>query len=138
VGRGTDKPFERFGAPWISGKDADKLAQDLNNRGIAGVRFTAVTFTPNASIFEKEKCGGCDIILTDRNALKPVAMGFHLIDALNRLFPGKFQIKDIDRLLGDPALREDFEKKLPVSDMVKKYKGLDKMFMSLRKKHLLY
>ena len=66
VGRGTDTPFELVGAPWINSRE---LAAYLNARGIAGVRFVPVTFTPTASNYAGQKCEGVNVVLTERNAL---------------------------------------------------------------------
>src|SRR5437764_222581 len=60
VGRGTDTPFELVGAPWL---DAQKLAAYLNGRALAGVRFVPARFTPRASAFKGEECGGINLIV---------------------------------------------------------------------------
>ncbi|MFM7532161.1 MAG: exo-beta-N-acetylmuramidase NamZ domain-containing protein [Rubrivivax sp.] len=83
VGRGTDTPFERVGAPYI---DARALALHLNARGLAGVRFVPVRFRPAASVFKDEWCGGVNIVITDRAALRPVRMGLELAAALRQLY----------------------------------------------------
>ena len=69
VGRGTDTPFEQIGAPWIDGV---QLAEALNARGIPGVRFYPVRFTPTSSKYAKEECQGVFMVVTDRAALRPV------------------------------------------------------------------
>ena len=84
VGRGTDVPFEQFGAPWM---DGPRVAATLNARGIPGVRFTPVTFTPSSSVFKGETCSGVRITLVDRNALNAVSLGFHAATALRDLHP---------------------------------------------------
>ena len=84
VGRGTDTPFERVGAPYI---DARALALHLNGRGLAGVRFVPVRFRPAASVFKDEWCGGVNIVITDRAAFRPVRMGLELAAALRQLYP---------------------------------------------------
>lgn len=81
VGRGTDAPFERIGAPYI---DGNKLAGVLNRLlPGAGVRFEPLEFTPNASKFKDEKCGGVRIVVTDRNALDPVRTGLTIARVLH-------------------------------------------------------
>jgi uncharacterized protein YbbC (DUF1343 family) len=79
VGRGTDAPFELFGAPWI---DAERLARTLNLRGIPGVRFVPVEFTPTSSKFAGERCRGVRITVTDRTALSSVTLGLQIATAL--------------------------------------------------------
>jgi uncharacterized protein YbbC (DUF1343 family)/CubicO group peptidase (beta-lactamase class C family) len=98
VGRGTDSPFEQIGAPWI---DGGRLADELNRRAVPGVRFYPVTFTPqNGARFGGERCSGVFMIITDREALKPVRMGVEIAAALVRLHGTAFQIDRTARLLG--------------------------------------
>jgi uncharacterized protein YbbC (DUF1343 family)/CubicO group peptidase (beta-lactamase class C family) len=82
VGRGTDTPFEVVGAPWLDGR---KLATYLNARNIPGVRFVPIRFTPNASVFKGEECGGINIVITDRRAFRAVATGVEIAVALRIL-----------------------------------------------------
>jgi uncharacterized protein YbbC (DUF1343 family)/CubicO group peptidase (beta-lactamase class C family) len=97
VGRGTDTPFEQIGAPWIDGV---QLADTLNARGIPGIRFYPVRFTPTASKFAKEECQGVFLVVTDRGALRPVRLGVELAAALNKLYGAKFELEPSDRLFG--------------------------------------
>ena len=96
VGRGTDAPFEQFGAPWM---DGPRVAATLNARGIAGVRFTPVRFTPTSSLFKGEACSGMRVTLVDRNALNAVALGFHVATALRDLYPKDWRAENLNRLL---------------------------------------
>lgn len=96
VGRGTDTPFEIVGAPWLDGQ---RLAAYLNNRKIAGVRFVPVRFTPKASVFKNEECGGVNIIVTDRARFRPVHAGLEIAIALRRLYPAEWKVDGYARLL---------------------------------------
>lgn len=98
VGRGTDTPFELIGAPWIDGV---RLASYLNERRIAGVRFVPVRFTPRASMFQGEECGGVNVVITDRAQLRPVYVGLEIAAALRRLHPDDWQIEKYGRLLAN-------------------------------------
>jgi uncharacterized protein YbbC (DUF1343 family) len=100
VGRGTDVPFEQFGAPWM---DGPRVAATLNARGIPGVRFTPVRFTPTSSVFKGETCSGVRITLVDRNALDAVALGFHAATALRDLHPNEWKHDRFNRLLVNAA-----------------------------------
>jgi uncharacterized protein YbbC (DUF1343 family) len=100
VGRGTDTPFEHIGAPWIDGR---RLAEALNTRAIPGVRFYPVQFTPTASKFANEACDGVFVVITDRQAVRPVRVGVEIASALYRLFPGQFDIDLAARLFGSTA-----------------------------------
>ena len=98
VGRGTDRPFEIVGAPYV---DDIRLAHELNKLGLGGLRFTPVRFTPKASIFKDKPCGGVEIIITHRNRLRPVDAGIALACVLQKLYPAEFALKDLSRLLLD-------------------------------------
>ncbi|MFI5177385.1 MAG: exo-beta-N-acetylmuramidase NamZ domain-containing protein [Vicinamibacterales bacterium] len=97
VGRGTDTPFEQIGAPWIDGA---RLADALNARHLAGVRFYAERFTPAASPFSGQECQGVFIVVTDRTAVRPVRVGLEIASALAKLFPSDFKIDSALRLFG--------------------------------------
>jgi len=98
VGRGTDTPFEVVGAPWLDGQ---RLASYLNARGLAGVRFVPVRFTPRASVFKGEACGGVNLIVTDRDLFRPVRTGLEVAVALRRLYPAEWKVDDYLRLLAN-------------------------------------
>jgi uncharacterized protein YbbC (DUF1343 family) len=97
VGRGTDTPFQQIGAPWI---DGPRLADRLNARRIAGVRFYAVRFTPTADPFANQECQGVFVVITDRAALRPVRLGVEIASALYALFPAQFRVDSALRLFG--------------------------------------
>jgi uncharacterized protein YbbC (DUF1343 family) len=98
VGRGTDTPFELIGAPWLDGQ---KLAAYLNARGLAGVRFMPTRFTPRASVFKDQECGGVNVIVTDRARFRPVRAGLEIAVALRRLYPQDWKVDDYQRLLNN-------------------------------------
>lgn len=97
VGRGTDTPFEVIGAPWLDGV---KLARSLNEANLPGVRFVPVTFTPESSKFQRERCGGINIAITDRKTFRPVQTGLEIAVHLQKLYPGTWETKSYNRLLG--------------------------------------
>jgi uncharacterized protein YbbC (DUF1343 family) len=96
VGRGTDTPFERVGAPYIDGR---ALALHLNARGLAGVRFVPVRFKPASSVFKEEWCGGVNIVITDRAKFRPVRLGLELAAALRQLYPQEWKPQRLLALL---------------------------------------
>jgi uncharacterized protein YbbC (DUF1343 family)/CubicO group peptidase (beta-lactamase class C family) len=101
VGRGTDTPFEVVGAPWINSRE---LGSYLNARNISGIRFVPVTFTPTASNYANQKCGGVDIVVTDRNAFDSPELGIELASALHKLYAEKYDMRRmIELLLNQPA-----------------------------------
>jgi len=100
VGRGTDTPFELVGAPWIKSRE---LAAYLNIRGIAGVRFVPVTFTPTSSNYKDQACQGVNIVITDRNGFDAPELGLELGAALHKLYAADFQIEKMQGLLVNQA-----------------------------------
>jgi uncharacterized protein YbbC (DUF1343 family)/CubicO group peptidase (beta-lactamase class C family) len=97
VGRGTDTPFERVGAPWIDGV---ALAGALNARGVPGVRAYPIRFTPASSVYAQQACGGVAFVVTDREAFRPARFGVEVASALARLYPSHYELQPTDRLVG--------------------------------------
>lgn len=106
VGRGTERPFEQVGAPWI---DGGRLAQALNARNLAGARFYPVRFTPARGPHAREECAGVFVVVTDRAAVRPVRLGLELAAALHRLFGGRFEMSAAAALAGSPEARARLE-----------------------------
>ena len=100
VGRGTDTPFEVLGAPYV---DDVRLSYELNKLGLAGVQFTPLRFTPTASVFKGEACGGVRMAITDRAALRPVEVGIAIACTFQRLYPKEFKLALVDTLLNRTA-----------------------------------
>ena len=71
----------------------------MNERRLAGVRFVPVRFTPRASVFQGEECGGVNLVITDRAQFRPVQTGLEIAAALRRLYPAQWQIEKYARLL---------------------------------------
>ena len=135
VGRGTDTPFEIVGAPWIQG---DKLADLLNQRGLQGVRFVPVRFTPNASVFKGEPCGGVNIIVTDRAAFRPVLTGIEIALALRKLYPGEWKVDSYLRLLVNADTLERVKRGDNARDVVASWNNALQEFRKARAEILLY
>lgn len=134
-GRGTTAPFEMIGAPFV---DGNKWAEVLNGRNLPGVTFEPIKFTPEARRWKGEECGGVFVRVTDRNALEPVAMGIHMMQTLQELYPEDVRITDYaERLMGTPNLRERMKKE-SVEEIVKSWEPDLERFKALRAKHLLY
>jgi uncharacterized protein YbbC (DUF1343 family)/CubicO group peptidase (beta-lactamase class C family) len=98
VGRGTDTPFEVIGAPWLDGR---KLAAELNDRSVPGVRFVPIEFTPTGSKFANQPCGGIHIVIIDRSKFEPLRTGFEIAAQLRKLYAVDWDAKAYDRLLGN-------------------------------------
>jgi len=135
VGRGTDQPFEQLGAPWI---DGPRLAEALNARKLAGIRFYPVTFTPAASRYANERCQGVFLVVTDRSALQPVRVGLEIAGALGRLFGDAYKLENTERLLGS---RESLERVVRGDDpgaVAATWAADEARWRQTRAKYLLY
>jgi uncharacterized protein YbbC (DUF1343 family) len=98
VGRGTDRPFEIVGAPWIEPR---RFAASLRDAQIPGVHFIPIFFTPNAGKSQGMKCGGVSLLITNADKLNSVQLGFALISALYQLYPKEFEIDKVMDILGN-------------------------------------
>lgn len=105
VGRGTETPFEILGAPWIDGR---ALAETLRAHKLPGIGFVPVKFTPSASTFAGEACGGIRFVITDRDALRPVELGFEIACALRDRYTDLWKFDKMSTLLAHPTLLANF------------------------------
>jgi uncharacterized protein YbbC (DUF1343 family)/CubicO group peptidase (beta-lactamase class C family) len=96
VGRGTEAPFEMVGAPWI---DPATLAEAMNQRGLPGVSFEPVLFTPSADPHAGTQVGGVRLRVTDRDALRPVTVVLALAGELRARYRQQFSAEAIQNLL---------------------------------------
>jgi uncharacterized protein YbbC (DUF1343 family) len=135
VGRGTDSPFELFGAPWM---DGFRMAATLNARGIAGVRFTPVRFTPASSVHKGVECSGVRITLVDRKSLDAVALGIHLMTALRDLHGKDWETKNANRLLASAAAMARFARGETAAEIVGGWTASLMEFERRRAAFLLY
>ena len=143
-GRGTTKPFEYIGAPWI---DALRFADQLNELGMAGVRFRPVHFVPTFSKYQGELCAGIHIYVMDRERFEPVAMILHLLQALIASYPDDFAWRapssagskpPIDLLSGGTAIREHLNARRPVDELLASWRPGTEEFLKARQQYLLY
>jgi uncharacterized protein YbbC (DUF1343 family)/CubicO group peptidase (beta-lactamase class C family) len=135
VGRGTDQPFEQIGAPWIDGR---ALASALNERGLPGIRFYPVMFTPTSSKYANELCHGVFMVITNRAQLQPVRVGLEIAAALWKLHGEKYKMENTDRLIGS---RKDLERVRTGEDPARVAAGwgaAEARWRLLRAKYLLY
>jgi uncharacterized protein YbbC (DUF1343 family) len=135
VGRGTDAPFELLGAPWI---DAERLARTLNVRGIPGVRFAPVDFTPTSSRFAGERCRGIRVTVTDRDALRPVTLGLEIATALRDLHAADWKSERFGELLGSSAAVTRFERGDSAAQIVSGWAAGQMEFERRRARFLMY
>ena len=135
VGRGTDTPFEVVGAPWLDGQ---RLAAHLNARRIAGVRFVPVRFTPRASVFQGQECGGVNLVVTDRAQFRPVLAGIEIAAALVKLYPAEWQVDKYDRLLVNADTLARLKRGEPAEEIARAWQPRLEEFRRARARALIY
>ena len=135
VGRGTDTPFELLGAPWMKGRE---LATYLNARGIAGVRFVPVSFTPTASNYANQKCEGVNLVLTDRNGLDAPELGIELAAALKKLYPADYKLERLPELLVNQSAYDGLVAGKDPRRIAQDWQDDLEKFELIRKKYLIY
>ena len=143
-GRGTTRPFELIGAPWLDGRC---LANTLNRLDLDGVRFRPAEFVPSASKHADQPCGGVQVHVTDRDALKPVAMGLHLLAACRAVASEQFGFlpsswegrpPHLDLLLGNTHVREGLAAGVPVDELTADWGAIAAAWIEKRRPYLLY
>jgi uncharacterized protein YbbC (DUF1343 family) len=135
VGRGTERPFEILGAPWIH---AEELADALNARKIAGVGFAPARFTPHEAPYKDQECEGVTIRLGDAGLLRSMRMGLEISDALHRLYPQQFQLGKMIVLLGSQATIERLSRGDDPAEIEAGWASELDGFRRMREKYLLY
>jgi uncharacterized protein YbbC (DUF1343 family) len=135
VGRGTERPFEWIGAPWIDGQ---RLAAELARRELPGVRFVPVNRTPISSTNKGLACGGVDIIAIDWSKVSPVRLGLEIAVTLRALYPEKWQTKNFDRLLVHKATYDGVVSGKSVADLEQAWQPELDAFRKRRAAVLLY
>ncbi|VDG89711.1 Uncharacterized protein conserved in bacteria [Lysinibacillus sphaericus] len=135
-GRGTTKPFELIGAPFIS---SPELVTRLNQLDLPGVTFRAASFTPTFSKHSGKLSHGVQIHITDRNKYEPVETGLHIVKTIKDLYPEQVQLTPFfDNLIGNGWIRPAIENGMTVEEMESRWKKDLREFEKVRKKYLMY
>lgn len=145
-GRGTTKPFELVGAPWMNETD---YAAELSSFGIPGAVFRPACFVPMWDKYSGELCRGVQIHVVDPDHFLPVRCGVAAIAAASRLWPEKFawkqppyeyehKIMPIDIIYGGEALRKTLDEGKSLDALFSSWEMEEKRFEQERKPHLLY
>jgi uncharacterized protein YbbC (DUF1343 family)/CubicO group peptidase (beta-lactamase class C family) len=135
VGRGTPTPFEIVGAPWI---DARGLAEDLAGRHLNGVRFEPTWFTPAGDIYANVGCAGVRLIVTDRDAIRPVSVALALATALRERHRDQFRPESIQNLLVNRATMWAFLRGEPFERLLAWTEAERSSFLNRRASYLIY
>jgi beta-N-acetylhexosaminidase len=136
-GRGTTRPFELVGSPWL---DASELANRLNRLELPGVFFRPQDFIPMFSKYSGESCSGLQVHITDRENFSPITAALHLIREAIQLHPEELTFREsaFDRLIGNSWVREQLKSGSTVESIERRWAaGLDE-FKLVREEYLLY
>jgi len=145
-GRGTTRPFELVGAPWV---EPEPFVEALGAQGLPGVHFRPVVFEPTFHKHAGRACGGCQIHVVDRDAFEPVATGVALVEAVKRAGPDAFAWREppyeyetvkppIDILFGSPRLREAIDGHADLASLREAWTAEIASFLPIRERFLLY
>jgi uncharacterized protein YbbC (DUF1343 family) len=145
-GRGTTRPFEIIGAPWI---DGERLADEMNARGLPGVHFRPAFFEPTFQKHAKRSCGGCQLHVLDRLTFAPLRTAVELIAEFRRENPDNFAWREppyeyehekepIDILYGSDQLRRTLDEDGSVPDLIASWRADEDAFRRERQQFLLY
>lgn len=145
-GRGTTRPFELIGAPWI---EPERFAARLNALGLPGVYCRPALFEPTFHKHAGASCGGCQLHITDRRAIRPVETGVALLAAFREQGPDHFAWREppyeyeyllapIDILCGSSEVRERIEQGESASAIAAAWRDPVEAFAAIRSRFLLY
>lgn len=145
-GRGTTRPFEIMGAPWLDGR---QLAERLNAAQLPGVIFRPLTFRPTFQKHAGLDCGGVQFHVTDPLAFLPARTGYAFLQTARALSPGDFKWRTeiyeyvtdpiaIDLLFGSPRERQAIEQNIPWQEATAPWKPEETAFETRRRPALLY
>ena len=135
VGRGTDGPFEWFGAPWIDGSE---LAAMINAAGLPGLRAEARTLTPDASVHADLACGGVALEVTDRDVFDTGLTLATIATSLQRLYGAQWERERLVPLWGDPAIEHQLDTGMSAVAIVSSWESDLAIFRTARARHLIY
>ena len=145
-GRGTTRPFEIIGAPWI---DGDRFAEAMNRRRLTGVYFRPVFFEPTFHKHAQQTCGGCQVHVTDRSTYRSMRVAVEMLEELRKEAPDQVLWRDppyeyetvkppIDVLYGSDRLRRGIDAGEPAASIAADWPRDEAAFRELRQKYLLY
>jgi uncharacterized protein YbbC (DUF1343 family) len=135
VGRGTEAPFEEFGAPWINGED---IAEILNAKGLPGVHFANQPFIPVSGLYAGQRCGGVGVRVTDRAALRSMRVGLEIAAVLSKKYPDHFDITKILFLVGNDSTIQQLQSGTPVNEIIASWAKDLAAYDATRRRYFLY
>ena len=135
VGRGTQTPFEIFGAPWMNGEE---VASALNAKHLPGVRFASQLLIPVSGLYAGQRSGGVSIKIGEKSAVRSMRMGLEVAAVLKKMYPDKFDVGKTITLLGNALTVEELRDGVPPEKIVADWKDDLAKYESMRRKYFLY
>jgi len=137
VGRGTDRPFLWFGAPWMK---AGKIAGKLNKAGLAGVKFSVLKLTPDKDVYEGKLCEGINIEVTDKAAVRALDVFTHAAYWLNKYNGKDFSMKpeEMRKMTGSGDLYNMLQVGARPAAILEAFEKSNAPFKRSAEKYLLY
>jgi len=135
VGRGTESPFEEFGAPWI---DGDEVAKALNAKNLPGVHFVDKPFVPVSGLYSGQHCGGVSVRVTDRATARSMRIGLEIAAVLHQKYPEHFDVTRILPLLGNDSTIQQLQAGTPVEEIIAGWAKDLAAYDTVRRRYFLY
>ncbi|MEM4229322.1 MAG: DUF1343 domain-containing protein [Thermoproteota archaeon] len=136
-GRGTYKPFEVFGAPWLK---SEKIATMLKMKLGKECLLMETRFIPSSSKHVGKVCRGIHLVVKDHRRIRPFQIVVHILQSVLEVHPGEFEVENekMDRLLGDSQVRRNILNGVSVEEIVLRLKEEQKRFKARARRVLLY
>ena len=135
VGRGTQAPFEEFGAPWINGED---IAAVLNAKNLPGVHFVNQPFIPVSGLYAGQRCGGVGVRVTDRFALRSMRIGLETAAELHKKYPSQFDVTKLLFLVGNDSTLQQLQSGTPAGEIIASWAKDLADYDAVRRRYFLY
>jgi uncharacterized protein YbbC (DUF1343 family) len=135
VGRGTEAPFEEFGAPWINGEEVAAL---LNAKSLPGLHFVNQPFIPVSGLYAGQHCGGVGVRVTDRAALRSMRVGLEIAAALHKKYPDQFDVTKILLLLGNDSTLQQLQSGTAPAEIIASWAKDLTTYDAIRRRYFLY
>jgi uncharacterized protein YbbC (DUF1343 family) len=135
VGRGTETPFEEFGAPWMEG---DKVAAALNAAHLPGLKFVSQPFIPVSDLYAGRRCGGVGVRIGDRAVVRSMTLSVIIASILQKMYPQNFAVSKTITLLGNAETVQKLRDGATAAEIVSAWQPSLSDFDKTRRRYFLY
>ncbi len=135
VGRGTEAPFEIFGAPWMNGEE---VASALNAKHLPGLKFVSQLLIPVTGLYSGQRCGGVSIKIGEKSVVRSMRMGLEIASVLKKMYPDEFDTAKTIALLGNALTVQELKDGVPPEKIVADWSSDLSAFDAKRRKYFLY